>query len=598
MLGKYRLTSKLGEGGMASVYRGASTAAGSEAVAVKVLELSGALQETAKQRFVREIFTLTTLSHPNIVPVIDYGEQQGRLFYVMPLLSGGTLESRLQNRRVLAQAEVARLGEDLLEAIRYLHSMGFLHRDIKPANIMFNREGSAVLMDFGLVRPEKGSNLTRTGRVIGTPRYMPPEVLRSGDVDETSDLYQVGIVAYQSATGSLPYDDDALLGMLELTAKPIASAVPSASNRELSEPFSNFLLNAVEWRREARYPDAAAMLEDLGRARAGTPVSRRKLAGVASRSVRVLKPGAIAGRYELAQGARLAPGVEYFEGKDVGGREVLLRPLPPLAGSEGQALKVLAPLAGVKHPVLLRLRDLAVHGSQPFLVYDKPAGFKFLEPPTGHDTRPLEQAARTALELLSGLEGLHLRGVVHGEITLQNVLANANGAVRLLGLGTHQLRAAGLLTRPPGDSTARISTWMAPEQHEGQPAAPASDVYAVGRLLSLLLHGRLLPAAPAPVVDDAGDALTRVLAKATAWSAEERYPTAAAFGAGLRRVLPGARASGSRIRRAGRAVRRTVSTLAVRLAPAEDRRWVRAAGATLLALLALLAALGLWWILR
>ncbi|MBI2942741.1 MAG: protein kinase [Candidatus Wallbacteria bacterium] len=572
VLGRYRLHSRLGEGGMASVYR-ASPLDGGEQVAVKVLEPAGARQETARQRFVREIFTLATLSHPHIVPVVDYGEARGRLYYAMPLLEGGTLEHRLRGNRRLPVSQVARLAEDLLEALRYLHARGFLHRDIKPANVMFDAQGRAVLMDFGLVKPEKGSNLTRTGRVLGTPRYMPPEVLKSGDVDVTSDLYQVGLVTYQAATGGLPYGEDALLGMLELAGDSITPLEPSSLNPALPRELVDFLLNAVEWRRDCRYPDAEAMLEDLGRARDGSPVARRgRTGGKPSRPLLgLLKPGAVAERYELAAGARLAPGVEYLEGRDLDGAAVLLRPMPPLAGAEEDALKVLAPFAGVQHPALGRIRDFVVHGGRAFLVFERPPGFGFLEPPTGHDSWPRERAVQRVLGLVEGLEALHARRQVHGDVTLQNVMVDEAGAVKLLGLGSSALREAGLLARPPGDSTARVNTWMAPEQHDGRAATAAADVYAAGRLLSLLVHGRLLPAASqAEANSSESDPLLQVIARATAWNPTERYAGAAQLAAALRRATGLGRRVGGRFGRAGAAIRKSVSTLAVRLSARGD----------------------------
>ncbi len=561
VLGHYRLISQIGEGGMATVFRGMRSGLDEE-VAVKVLQDFVSLQETARQRFIRETFTLATLDHPHIVRVSDFGEEDGRLYYVMPLLPGGTLLSRIETGP-LSPGDLIPLCEDLLEALRYLHGRGLFHRDLTPGNVMFDRDGRLVLMDFGLVKPERGSSLTRTGRILGTPRYIPPETLKDGHFDELSDLFQAGTVMYQAATGKLPYREETLLDMILDEGGQVPSPEsPGAVNAAINEGLSNFLLNGVEWRRERRYSDATSMLEDLGRVKQGARIDGRRGAFTPSAAMRSLAPGAIGGRYEVTGGGRIASGAEYHEAMDPSGHRVLLKPLPPLLAGEEEALKVLGPYVGIDHPNLGRIRDLIVSGGQPFLVYDHPEGFAALDPPTAKGGLSPERAVRTVLAVNRGLEALHSRGLVHGELALHCVMKGKLGRVRVQGIGVQPLRQAGLLQPPPGDSTARISIWQSPEQHDGREPTPASDVYAGGRLLSLLLHGKLLPPGVADSEESARDPLMLLVDRATSTDPGRRPVDATDFSRELLQAVPGAGAARSGPWAGARsALRRSVAVL-------------------------------------
>ena len=154
------------------------------------------------------------------------------------------------------------------------------------------------------------------------------------------------------------------------------------------------------------------------------------------------------------------------------------------------------------------------------------------------------------------------------------------------------MRAAGLLSAPDGDSTARVSTWMAPEQHEGQPPVPASDVYAVGRLLSLLLHGRLLPAVRSREDVESSDPLLRCVGRATAWDAADRFPDARVFATALERALE--ELSSGPIRRVSRAVGRVVGRAVGRVAGSNRARWGYRIGAALLVAATVVVALLAW----
>lgn len=202
ILGPYRIVERLTSGGMAKVYRALQPSTGRE-VALKVLPaVSGT---DAALRFKREAQVLGGLQHPHILPLIDAGEEGVNHYLVMPLLRSGDLASRLARAGgALPLAETRRLLLQLAEALDYAHARGIIHRDLKPANVLLDERGNALLSDFGIALPRGAERLTMVGYALGTPEYLAPEQA-SGDTDERSDLYSLGVIAYQLATGRLPF---------------------------------------------------------------------------------------------------------------------------------------------------------------------------------------------------------------------------------------------------------------------------------------------------------------------------------------------------------------------------------------------------------
>jgi serine/threonine protein kinase len=448
---------------------------------------------------------------------------------------------------------------ELLGALGYLHDRGYLHRDVKPGNIMFEGSGAAVLMDFGFVRPGKGSNLTRAGVVLGTPRYIPPEMLLGQKLDQTSDLYQLGLVLYEAAAGRPAYGDAAMPGLADDPDRIPRPVSPGDLNGRVRAPLGEFLLAAVEWRREKRYPDADAMAAALRKALSEEPAGAAGVAGKAGRVARPSGQNAIAGRYDLVGEGTPDPGQAYYEARDGSGHAVLLRPLPQLSTTLEEVMRALGPLAGLDHPAIGHIRDLVAHKGQPYLVYDRPVRHAFLQAP--EPARPMARsvAARILLGTLAALDQFHSRGLVHGDVMLQNITSDGGGAVRLLGHGYSAIRQAGLFEATAvAEATARIDTWMAPELHSGGAPTMASDVYAVGRLLTLLILGRLPPAGTLRL--PATEPFAGVVNKATAPEPADRYPDAAQFAAALGRMVPTERqAVLGQLRRAGNTLRRSAA---------------------------------------
>lgn len=210
-LGQYHLRELLGIGGMGAVYRAYQTNLKRE-VAIKVLPTTLALQPGYVERFNREAETAAALEHPHIVPIYDYGTQRGTSYIVMRLFTGGTLAQRLAQRAgernpLPSLGEISSLLNQLASALDYAHSMNVIHRDIKTSNVMFDNQGSAYLMDFGIARlMEATSSLTGTGLAMGTPSYMSPEQWRGDNLTAAADQYELGVLIYALVSGRLPFE--------------------------------------------------------------------------------------------------------------------------------------------------------------------------------------------------------------------------------------------------------------------------------------------------------------------------------------------------------------------------------------------------------
>src|SRR5213593_427038 len=204
---EYEILDELGRGGMAIVFKAREKQLERE-VAIKVLPFSLAFDKEFVERFQREARTSAKLEHPGIIPIYRVGKSGRVIYFVMKFLRGKPLASVLAARGSLPPAEIRQILVQVARALAYAHKGGIVHRDIKPDNIMFDEHGQAVVTDFGIAKAATGGKLTGTGMSIGTPHYMSPEQARAQPLDGRSDIYSLGVVAYQCLTGSVPFDGE------------------------------------------------------------------------------------------------------------------------------------------------------------------------------------------------------------------------------------------------------------------------------------------------------------------------------------------------------------------------------------------------------
>jgi len=264
LAGKYLVETKLGEGGMATVYRARHVLV-DRPVAVKILGAHVAGNSSIIERFRRESKTAAALAHPHIIEIYDQGEtDEGRPFLVMELLSGHSLADRVASGPI-PHGEAAALGLQIAEGLARAHDFGVIHRDLKPDNVFVaNIGGRAIvkLLDFGIARSTADSRLTNAGELFGTPQYMAPERLASIDAGASQDLYALGVILFEMITGKLPFEAETLpaLFLAHMSAIPPR---PSETVPGLPRRFEELILGLLAKTPEARPVDAHAVIREL-----------------------------------------------------------------------------------------------------------------------------------------------------------------------------------------------------------------------------------------------------------------------------------------------------------------------------------------------
>ncbi|WP_338663943.1 protein kinase [Pararoseomonas sp. SCSIO 73927] len=252
--GKYELRGTLGAGAMGVVLDGFDRAI-ERRVAIKIVRKPApddAEAVEAAARFKREAQAAGRLSHPGIVGVYDYGEDEGTAWIVMEMVRGGTLKALIDREERLPVRETARIMGQVLTALAYAHGRGVIHRDIKPANVMLTEEGDAKLADFGIARIEN-SSMTQVGTLMGTLSYMAPEQLRGEALDARADIWAAGVMLYQLLTGEKPFsgNSSAVMHKVLNTEPPLPSALAS-----VTQAMDAVVMRALAKRAEDRWPDA------------------------------------------------------------------------------------------------------------------------------------------------------------------------------------------------------------------------------------------------------------------------------------------------------------------------------------------------------
>lgn len=398
--GRYALERSLGYGGMAAVWLARDERL-ARPVAIKILSETLAGERDYLARFEREAQVAAGLAHPNLVSIYDYGTERGRQYLVMEYVPGGDLAARLEAG---GAADPERLARELLSALRHIHEAGVIHRDVKPQNVLLGDEERALLTDFGIAQPRDATSLTETGLVLGTARYLAPEVMAGEPPDERSDLYSLGVVL-KEATDARPAGSElgALVAALHAEdpdARPASAAAaidmldrPAPARLEPTAPI------AVAPAGEAEAPAAgrswrAPRLPALGTGAAGALLAGLLVSVLAIVILAGGNDGSREGELQEAEQAAVegGEGEQAAEGANGGGEE-----RGDGAGSEAQ------PVASVEDGA--RLND---------------RGFQLI-----NDGRP-EQAVPVLRRAVDALEG-------SGEITYAYALFNLGHALRLAG---------------------------------------------------------------------------------------------------------------------------------------------------------------------
>ncbi|MDC1142812.1 serine/threonine-protein kinase [Planctomycetota bacterium] len=225
-LGNYFELTQIARGAMGVIFKG-KRKSDDLVVALKVLPSHMVDQSEDVERFKREIDTITSLVHPNIVRVLDHGQQEDFYFYVMEYIDGLSLRELIRERGHLSPYQGVEIVRDTARGVSYAHKHGVVHRDIKPSNVMMDSTGAVKLVDFGLAFRKKSQIVTATGISLGTPAYMSPEQIEEGReaVSEQSDIYSLGVTLFEAVTGERPFEGD---NQYDVMKKVLFDAVPRA----------------------------------------------------------------------------------------------------------------------------------------------------------------------------------------------------------------------------------------------------------------------------------------------------------------------------------------------------------------------------------
>ncbi|MCU1381599.1 MAG: protein kinase [Acidobacteria bacterium] len=349
-IGKYKLVRVIGEGGMGRVYEAMDPVIGRR-VAIKTISLNIVADDETRSRFFREAQAAGRLSHPNLITIHDIGDANGTPYIVMEFLEGMDLNHKIRQERLSYDTKM-QIMIDVCEGLAFAHGHDIVHRDIKPANIFITNNGRAKILDFGLARGSV-SDVTQTGKVLGTPNYMSPEQIRGDDVDHRSDIFATGVVFYELLCGRKAFEGDSiattLYKVLETQPRPV-----HLLDAQLPETLSAVIDRALEKDRSVRFQTSSEMLDAVLHAHGRTthlernalhtlppgiaPVPAPTGAAPAPRRVPAVAGWAVAG---VAMSALAAFVVLSRRQPDV-------KPLPPVAQAELAAPAQTAPPAHIQ----------------------------------------------------------------------------------------------------------------------------------------------------------------------------------------------------------------------------------------------------------
>jgi serine/threonine protein kinase/Flp pilus assembly protein TadD len=272
---RYQIIEELGRGGMGRVYKATDTKI-KEKVALKLIKPEIASDKKTLERFGNELRIARKITHKNVGKMFDINEEGGTHYITMEYVSGQDLKGLIRQSGQLGTGTSLSIAKQVCDGLAEAHKVGVIHRDLKPGNIMIDREGNVRIMDFGIARSLKEKGITGAGVMIGTPEYMSPEQVEGKEVDQRSDIYSLGVILYEMATGRVPFEGDTAL-TIAVKHKTEEPKNPKEFNTQLSEDLSKVILRCLEKDKDKRYQSAGEVRDELSNIEEGIPTTEQKI---------------------------------------------------------------------------------------------------------------------------------------------------------------------------------------------------------------------------------------------------------------------------------------------------------------------------------